>query len=132
MDHDDQELTMTEAYRLSLKRKMVWDLFPHGDELDDDFAALGLSLGSEEVQELEHRDSHIRMAPCIFIGPAIEGLSEVVSEILTGFILSERPEVTEEMAASLGHTHKAMITSAAGVIVAHLIGSGMLKLAWKE
>lgn len=131
-DDDDYELTVSEAHRLALKRNMVWDLFPHGDELEEDFAKLGLSFGSEEVQELEHRDSHLRMAPCMFLSPAIEGLSEIASEILTSFMLSEHPELPEEIGEHLSGTHKAMITSSVEVIVAHLIGSGMLTLAWRE
>jgi hypothetical protein len=45
----------------TLRRKLMYDLFPH-TMLTEGFAALGIVPGSDEVVDLEHMASHVRDA----------------------------------------------------------------------
>lgn len=120
---------MDDAGMKLLKRKLAWDLLPHGDDLQNDFQSLGLMWASDDVLECEHADSHQRMIPCMYLGAAIQSLSGVTSDIISSLMLNQSSSRDIEYTADLT---EAIIRSASSVIIAHLMDTGFLKLSWKE
>ena len=81
----------------SVKKKLIHDLTPCGTAVDF-MKAMDVVPGSPEVEEMEHRASHLRLAQMATVNPMVIQFASLAGEIVARCILeSQGIEPDEEI-----------------------------------
>lgn len=111
-----------------LLRKVAWDVLPC-EEAKDYLRVLGLVPASYEGAEVEHQDSHVRMALQEPLRERIAVFSELSAKVLAALALklTEDPEPGELVELVITQFTQT-IQVGASVIIANLLEQGQLQL----
>jgi hypothetical protein len=104
------------------QRRLIRDLTPCG-EVDETFDVFGLSRSSDEMDVLEHRDSHLRLEMVEKYEARVEAMSEICADVLMRemFIPEEICEMDEEYLRTMKAVYSAMIATSSLTIMANLV-----------
>lgn len=108
-----------------MRRRILWDIVPC-DSAGDVMRVLGVSPGSDEVEDLEHKESHARVANIgMVLGYITEMSSHAADTLVASFTAAGMP-VSEEEAELSRQRMAPMIDASARAIVAELVDLGIL------
>lgn len=113
-----------------LAKRLLWDVTPC--ELATEVArALGLPPTSDEVEKMEHRESHRRLMGASPLAPFIQPMaSEATSAVLGAIMVTHdmSVEADGEIIAESAERLLPVVSQASYAIVANLIDMGLLHL----
>lgn len=108
-----------------LTRRLAWDMLPH-HLTPLVLSKLGLVPASADNEELEHHDSHVRLAPLLDIEEHLTCVLEVVKDIMCAAMLVNQDE---EPAAPLSQEVVGEIVRASCVgMLAHLVNTEVVQV----
>lgn len=109
-----------------LTRRFTWDTMACS-QVPDLLTALGLTHGSPEGMDLDHRESHHRMGHVLPLESQLRAYSGLVGTILTKAILANAElAVSEEDELGFAAQNAELVLSGARAIIGQLIYSGVL------
>lgn len=110
-----------------LARRFAWDTTACAD-VPDLLTELGLVHGSPEGMEVDHRESHERMAQVLPLESPLRAYAGIVGTVLTTSILAHYDtDMTEEDELGFAQQNAEVILAGARAIVSQLMFSGALQ-----
>lgn len=135
LDGDGNAPDMAEAlaeridFKPMLLRRFAWDTMAC-DEVDALLGKLGLVVGSDEGREIDHRQSHQRMAQVLPLESMLGAYAEVMGTVLTTALI-EGAGVSGQMAEQdvlrFAGQNSQIVLAGARAIVAQLMFQGILQ-----
>lgn len=106
-------------------RRFAWDIMPC-PEVPDLLTALGLTHGTPEGMDMDHRDSHQRLAPVFPLEPYLQRFAEVLG-VVTSTAMTQKAGVDlGEDSVKFAEQEANTILAGARAIIAQFIESGVL------
>jgi hypothetical protein len=109
-----------------LRKRIMWDVTPC-DLAEAVRERMGLAGASEDVEEMEHAESHQRLVAMAAILPAIVTLSSYATEAaVTSIIMDSHPDAPEQIRRDVVESTELMIRAATMGVIAELLDIGLL------
>jgi hypothetical protein len=132
MDFDDNGPELEEAlsepvdFKPLLTRRFTWDTLPCS-QVAELLPKLGLVVGSEEGIDIEHRESHARMAKVFPLEKLFQAYSEILGVVLTTALTHNAGvELPSEDSVGFAAQNAEVVLCSARAIVAQLMCQGVL------
>jgi hypothetical protein len=110
-----------------LLRRFAWDTMPC-PLVNDLLTKLGLTHGSEEGQEVDHRESHQRLAAVWPLEQFFRRFSEVLGVVAaTAMLQAKGIELEGDQSVQFANQNASVILASARAMVAQLMYSGLLQ-----
>lgn len=111
----------------TLTRRFAWDTMDC-PLVPDLLTALGLTLGSEEGQDVDHRESHQRMHAVLPLEGQVQAYSHVLGVVLTkAMAVAQGVELCEEHEEGFAGQNTEVIKAAVRAVLAQLMFSGIIQ-----
>jgi hypothetical protein len=119
-------VNLTEARKT---RKMVWDIVPC-NQVRDFMPPMDLIPGSDDVTEMEHRESHARLDRVAPLADRLHGDCEMAARVVTSIMLrlDTDSEVDPETVEIVVEQNSDVIFSGMAAILAQLIDEGVVQI----
>lgn len=126
IDVEDDPIDLTNMWL----RKFSWDIIQCAD-VQNMQKTIGLTPTDQESAELEHLESHRRMARVSALEPVVDDWSSLVAKVLTAYLLdisseSIKAQVTEEVNIKLTRQNAEVLRIGTLAIVASLLETGVI------
>lgn len=110
-----------------LTRRFAWDT-TECSLVPDLLVALGLTLGSDEGMDRDHKESHQRMHSVYPLEGQIQAYSHVLGAVLTKAIsVIQEVDLCEEHEAGFAGQNTELIAAAVRAVLAHLMNLGIIQ-----
>jgi hypothetical protein len=104
-----------------LTKRLLWDIVPC-DEAEQLIPLMGLSPDSQEVSDMEHEASHIRVTALTPLSEMLALLVPLVSGITaSAMLMNSGNSVDEETASALQRHHSVVVRAGVVAILANLL-----------
>lgn len=110
-----------------MKKRIVWDVVPC-DMAPQVASRLGLQPASEEVEDMEHRQSHQRLVDASMLAPVAGMMSQQAAEAVRGAMLVEHGDEAGEEEILQVEKLTPLIFTTAYAIIAEMIDTGLLHI----
>ena len=112
-----------------LLKRFVWDVSPC-QIAKQVVEHLGLTKASEEVEDMEHREAHVRLNGAGPIEPVVKAFSGFTAQVIQGAMIVEHGADSETEAEMQEHLLQvqAVVYQSAISIIAELLDIGLLKM----
>lgn len=113
-----------------LAKRILWDVTPC-DMAVDVASYLNMSPASEEVEEMEHSESHQRLRGAAVLAPCIEAMSDHAARAIVGCMIvaqGDEDKISEELQQEAVDKQHAVIFQSAFAVIAEMLDIGILHL----
>lgn len=126
-DDTGADLEMTqEAAKAFLLRRFAWDIMPC-PEVNDLLTALGLTHGSDEGQELDHRESHRRLGMVFPLEKILRPYAQVMGTVVSVAMLDSAGLDDEDVdSAAFAEQNAEVVLSATRAVLAQLMATDLI------
>jgi hypothetical protein len=109
-----------------LAKRVLWDVVPCS--MATDVAnLLGLPPTSEDVEEMEHQESHRRMVAASLVAPFVQAMAQdAAKSVVAALSLSELNEIDDEEREDAASRLYPMLFQTAYAIIGNLMDVGIL------
>lgn len=117
------------AKAVKLLRELTWDIVPCG-QVRDFMPSLGLTPASDDVNEMEHQESHVRLDRLLPIAEVIDDQCHGAAHVITAVMLRQdlECELDPEIEKHMLNQNESVLYSGTIAIISNLIDSGVLVL----
>jgi hypothetical protein len=85
-----------------VKRRMIWDIYPHSADQIEIQKRIGLTPDSDDGLDMDHRSSDLRLRVVSPLSDVLYIMSGCASEVVTDMLMQEMLEALREDAEELG------------------------------